>query len=157
MDIEKTSLLGLQACGLALKHKKFNNGQIYAMMAIIIAGIASFVGLYTAASGIDQNELNAEDANQDLKNERDKQYKIMLILGILAIVFGWIAAKLLKNSVWMYIPVAIVATGFLGVFYSVGIKLRSNKGAKIGLSVALFIIALIYVVYVGVKTKHSSS
>jgi uncharacterized membrane-anchored protein len=125
--------------------------QLYGLMAIMIGTVVAFIGIYNSASGIDKEEIDAENNSPKLKKAKETEFIVMIVLACVAIVISLVATGLLKNNNWKFLSLAITGSAIIGLCYSVGIKLRNNKKAKLGLSITILIISLFIAVFVGLS------
>lgn len=152
-DLKEAIRVCKQMYEAKLADRSYTNGQVYAIMAIMIAGIVGFMGIYNAGSAIDKSEIEAENKSPKLQQEKHTQRIVMITLACIAIVFGIMAAMILKNKIWVFIPIGIVGAAFIGFSYSLGQFLRPYPKTKLTLSIVLLFIVIIACIFVGIGSS----
>ena len=142
---------------VAYKYLFTSPWQYIVILAIALSGLAAFVNTYNTITGIDKN-LKACTATDPLRSELKLQFIIMIILSVLAVVFGVIMAVMLRHGKDQkrVLTMGIIFVGIFGIIYATSIKLSSSNMSsvlKVGVSWTTFFAFLILGYFMGSGTS----
>lgn len=135
---------------------------IIIVLGFAISGLAAFVSTYDAIFGIRREMQRCQDSSA-LRNKLNVQFIVLTVLAILLIVAGIALAVYTKSrkpapsaqgelpgKSSMYLTVALVTFGIVGLLYALMVKFRGMAGFfKLGISWIAFIcfLVLVFMVY----------
>lgn len=131
--------------------------QYLVILAIALSGLAAFVNTYNIITGIDKN-LKACATTDPLRSELRLQFIIMIILSVLAVVFGIVMAFMLRHgeNQRRILTMGIIFVGIFGIIYATSIRLSSSNMSnvlKVGISWTTFFAFLIIGYFMGSGTS----
>jgi len=132
-----------------MKDRLFNNKQWIMLFGLAITSIMAFVSVYDVASGINRKEIQANATNPSLAHSYEVQFIVMMVLSIVAIIFGAVVGKIMQKSKWRFVAYSVLLAGILGFMYSINLRLKAYPKTKMGLSVSLFLLFLLGTLLVG--------
>jgi hypothetical protein len=128
---------------------KMSAWQYVVILGIAISGLATFINTYNAFSRINENLegcIHACPQSLEIYQSLQTQFIIILILSIVAILFGILLFWLLRKAENQrrIITLGIITAGIFGIFYAISIRFNSlATGFKVAISWAAFIAFLI--------------
>lgn len=132
-----------QELATAAKYFSMSPWQFLVILGIGVSGLLAFVNTYNAIFGVNK-DLQACKQTGDLAKKLHVEFAILIIISILAIIFGLILSWLLRNSAKSYrtITWGIIIAGVFGIIYAISIKLSGTGLSNVigvGLSWTVFI------------------
>lgn len=126
--------------------------QMIVMIGLAASAFMTFLTIYDIVSKIDEKEISCENNDATLKKANETRFIVMITLAVVAVfvgIIGMMGVFYAKKFNWLFLPISILLAGIIGAIYSVGLKLRGNNKAKLGISLAFLGLFILLGVGVG--------